>query len=63
MLHNTRRIVRYKRLCFGINSAAEIFQNTLSNVLDGLDGVKNISDDIIVYGKDQEEHDRRLEAT
>ena len=56
-------LFRYKRLCFGINSAAEIFQNTLRNVLDGLDGVKNISDDIIVYGKDQEEHDRRLEAT
>ena len=56
-------LFRYKRLCFGINSAAEIFQNTLRNVLHGLDGVKNISDDIIVYGKDQEEHDKRLEAT
>ena len=45
-----------------MNSAAEIFQNTLRNVLHGLDGVKNISDDIIVYGKDQEEYVRRLEA-
>ena len=25
--------------------------------------MKNISDDIIVFGKDQDEHDRRLEAT
>ena len=55
-------LFRYKRLCFGINSAAEIFQNTLRNVLHGLEGVKNISDDIIVYGKDQAEHDKRLEA-
>ena len=56
-------LFRYKRLCFGINSAAEIFQNTLRNALHGLEGVKNISDDIIVFGKDQDEHDRRLEAT
>ena len=51
-------IFRYKRLCFGINSAAEIFQNTLRNALHGLEGVKNISDDIIVFGKDQDEHDK-----
>ena len=51
-------LLRYKRLCFGINSAAEIFQNTFRNVLHGLGGVKNISDDIIVFGKDQAEHDK-----
>lgn len=56
-------LFRYKQLCFGINSAAVIFQNTLRNVLHGLDGVKNISDVIIVYGKDQEEHNKRLEVT
>ena len=42
---------RYKRLSFGVSSAAEIFQNTLSNALEGLDGVRNISDDIIVFGR------------
>ena len=52
---------RYKRLSFGISSAAEIFQNTLSSALEGLDGVRNISDDIIVFGRNQEEHDKRLE--
>ena len=52
---------RYKRLSFGISSAAEIFQNTLSSALEGLDGVRNISDDIIVFGRTQEEHDNRLE--
>ena len=45
---------RYKRLSFGVSSAAEIFQNTLSNVLEGLDGVRNISDDIIVFGRNQD---------
>ena len=53
---------RYKRLNFGINSAAEIFQNTISSSLEGLEGVRNISDDIIVYGRNQHEHDERLEA-
>jgi hypothetical protein len=51
---------RYKRLSFGVSSAAEIFQNTLSNALEGLDGVRNISDDIIVFGRNQEEHNKRL---
>ncbi|CAC5375380.1 unnamed protein product [Mytilus coruscus] len=47
--------------CFGVSSAAELFQNTLSNALEGLDGVRNISDDIIVFGRNQDEHDKRLE--
>ena len=54
---------RYKRLSFGINSAAEIFQNAIQNALEGLEGVRNISDDIIVFGCNQQEHDQRLEAT
>lgn len=54
---------RYKRLSFGINSAAEIFQNTLCTALEGIEGVKNISDDIIVFGSTQKDHDTRLAAT
>ena len=53
---------RYKRLSFGINNAAEIFQNAIQNALEGLEGVRNISDDIIVFGCYQE-HDQRLGAT
>ena len=52
---------RYKRLVFGINCASEIFQNTLEQVLQGLDGVKNMWDDIIVFAASQEEHDSNLE--
>lgn len=51
---------RYKRLNFGISSAAEIFQQTVSESLQGLQGVKNMSDDIIVYGETQEQHNTRL---
>lgn len=54
-------LFRYKRLSFGINSASEIFQNTISNVLQNITGVINISDDILVYGKTQSEHDTVLQ--
>jgi hypothetical protein len=36
------------------------FQAIIRDSLDELQGVKNISDDIIIYGKDQAEHDLRL---
>ena len=51
---------RYKRLPFGINAASEIFQETIRELLTSLPGCKNISDDIIVFGKDQEEHNKNL---
>jgi hypothetical protein len=49
-----------KHLDTTLSSAAEIFQNTLSNAREGLVGVRNISDDIIVFGRNQEKHDKRL---
>ena len=55
-------LFRYKRLSFGINSAAEIFQKSIEEVLQGIDGVRNISDDIIVFGKNQSDHDDALQA-
>ena len=51
---------RYKRLNFGVSSASEIFQHAIARALSGIDGVKNMSDDIIVYGKTKAEHDRNL---
>ncbi|XP_054757939.2 uncharacterized protein K02A2.6-like [Lytechinus pictus] len=53
-------LYRYKRLMFGINAAPEKYQNVMSHVLSGCDGVANISDDIVVYGRTREEHDLRL---
>ena len=55
-------LFRYKRLNFGVNSAAEVFQKKIRDCLEGLDGVINISDDILIHAKSQEEHDRRLAA-
>ncbi|CAB3996632.1 Hypothetical predicted protein [Paramuricea clavata] len=51
---------RYKRLIAGINAASEIFQNSIAELLTGLPGCKNISNDIIVYGRDVREHDENL---
>ena len=53
-------LYRYKRLAFGINSAAEIFQYTIASLINDIKGVKNISDDIIVYGEDKKSHDLSL---
>ncbi|CAF1080712.1 unnamed protein product, partial [Brachionus calyciflorus] len=53
-------IFQYKRLNFGINAASEIFQKIVEQVLSGIDGVLNFSDDIIVFGSSKTEHDQRL---
>ena len=54
---------RYTRLLFGLSSAPEIFQHVIQQALQGISGVKNISDDLIVFGRTQEEHDQALAAT
>ncbi len=50
----------FRRLPFGVTSAPEIFIRKMIEVLDGLDGVFVYMDDILVYGSDAKEHDRRL---
>ena len=52
---------RYKRLNFGMCCASEIFQNAIRETLGGISGVLNASDDILVYGKSPEEHDKNLQ--
>lgn len=51
----------FRRLLFGIMSAPEIFQRKMSETLQGLQGVSVYMDDIVVYGKDMEEHDLHLQ--
>lgn len=53
----------FNRLPFGIASAPEHFQNRMvTEVTEGLDGVVCHMDDILVWGRSQEEHDTRLHA-
>ena len=53
-------LYRYKRLNFGISSANEMYQYVIEQVLQGCEGARDISDDIIVHGKTKEEHDQRV---
>ena len=53
-------IFRYKRLSFGVNAAPEKYQHIITQTMAGLKGVANIADDLVVHGKDSEEHDRNL---
>lgn len=45
---------------FGICSAAEIFQNVIEQVIQGIPGARNISDNIIIFGSNKAEHDSNL---
>lgn len=55
-----RGLFRYKRLMFGISCAPEHFQKILERILLPCEGVINFIDDIVVYGRDNAEHDARL---
>ena len=55
-------LYRYKRRFFGINSDNEIFQEEISQALAGIKGPINISDDILCFGSDQQDHDQNLYA-
>lgn len=53
-------LYRYRRLNLGISTAAEVFQEGIRQVLAGVEGIINVSDDIIVSRRTKEEHDQRL---
>ena len=55
-------LFRFKRVCFGLASAPTAFQKLMSTVLAGLPGVQCYLDDVVCYGRTQEEHDRHLNA-
>ena len=46
-------------LSFGISLAPELFQKMLE-ILSECDGVVGLIDDMLIYGKTEEEHHRRL---
>jgi len=45
---------------FGLRSAAEVFQNAIQTTPQGIPKAINISDDILVHGRTQAEHDDNL---
>ncbi len=46
---------------FGISSAPEVYQHVIQQALQDCEIVANISDDIIVHGRNTEEQDKRLQ--
>lgn len=50
----------FNKLPFGITSAPELFQRRMNSMLSGLSGVLCLMDDVLIFGKDQAEHDYRL---
>ena len=45
---------------YGVHSVSEVFQASVAEIIDGIDGCCNSQDDIIIWGKDQREHDARV---
>ena len=52
----------FNKLPFGISSAPEIFQRMMSRLLEGIPGVLCHMDDVLVYGKDKQEHNNHLKS-
>lgn len=53
---------RFLRMAFGIRSAQDEFIKAMDQCLEGLDGVRTLVDDIVVFANDRATHDRNLEA-
>ena len=54
---------RYTRLNFGTVIAQKVLHEEVKKTIAGVQGAKNITDDIIVYGKTPELHDQALRDT
>ena len=50
----------FKRLPFGLNVSQDAFQQCMDQILSQCPGTIGITDDVIVHGKDDEDHDRNL---
>ena len=51
---------QFKRLPMGSKVASDIFQRMLDSVYIGLPGVTGIADDMVIFDRNEEEHDRNL---
>ena len=51
----------FMRMPFGINSAQEVYQKHILQIFENIEGVETDIDDIIIWGRTLEEHDRILE--
>lgn len=53
---------RWSRAPFGVKPSGDEFARKLNENIEGLEGVRAVADDIIIWGKTEEEHDRNVHA-
>lgn len=53
-------LFRYTRMFFSLKSASEWFQRVIKELLEHIPNSINVSDDILIFGRTQEEHDEAL---
>ena len=51
---------RFLRMPMGITSASDIFQRVMSQLVEDIDGAEAIMDDIVIWGRDKDKHEKRL---
>ena len=51
---------KFNRMPYGTHSASKIFQLEISKIIEGIDGVENSQDDIIIWADTKEAHDSRV---
>ena len=51
---------QFLHIPFGLKMLQDVFQMPMDQIIDRLPGIIAIHDDICVYGKDTEEHDKHL---
>ena len=53
-------VFQYKRLVQGVNDAFTVYQYTIGQLFKQENLIQNICDDILIGGRDKDEHDRKL---
>ena len=52
----------YNVLAMGLSLASDVFESTIRDIIKDLNGVVNIADDLLVFGTDDDDHDKNLLA-
>ena len=52
----------FLRLSFGLNCAQEVYHKRVHEMFDDMEGVETDIDDVLIFGRTKEEHDRNLKA-
>ena len=53
---------KFKRLPFGLSSPQDVFQDVMSEIFDGIEGVEVVVDDLLIWGETEIEHDVPLKC-